>query len=470
MSPGVEVGNGTNAGQPSIAEELAAFAVDLEFEQIPVSAVEFAKALVLKTFAATLGGSRSPSAARLAELVRGRNLPEQAGAIGFDFRTSTWDAVLVNIFTGHNSELEDVAHSPGGVSWDITVIPLALTLAERMRLSGRELIEAVVAGLEVHYRTCLPFDATPAGMVLPPTAAMGCAAGAAKAMGLSAEETTAAMGIGLSSAPMAEVSMGTDAHFLESALHGLQGLMAAELAQLGLTGNADMSGFSGLRAPGVELEDARADLMQRWYFEEMWIKKYPVCFLIHRQLDALLELCQENSLGYDDIERIEVYTGPGEASCDRPDPETVGDLQFSFQHALGVAALTGGVGLDDVAIAAADDSRFVEARRRVRVTIDEEVPFSVSLSEPTTVVVRTTDGRSFERERMTAKGSPAEPLSREEFSDMYRAFVGDVLPGPVRERTLEMIWNLDELTDVTHLLEATTFVTDVRDPRAKRVV
>lgn len=460
MSPELETRDGQRAPEPSIAGALAAFTSDLSLEQVPDSAVEFAKGLVLKTFAAALGGSKSPSAARLAALTRERKLPEEVGAIGFGFRTSAWDAALVNVFTGHSSELEDVAHSPGGVSWDITVIPVALTLAERLGLSGRELLEAVVAGLEVHYRTCLPFDATPAGMVLPPTAAMGCAAAAAKAMAMPPEQIEAALGMGLSAAPMAEVSMGTDAHFLESALHGLQGLIAAELARLGLTGNAELSGFAGLRAPGVELEEARAKLMDRWHFEEMWIKKYPVCFLIHRQLDALLELCEENRLGYEDIESIEVRTGPGEESCDRPHPRTVGDLQFSFQHALGVAALTGGVALRDVALPAAADGRFVAARKKVRVSIDPDLPFSVSLSEPTSVLVRTAGGGSFERERMTARGSPAEPLSREELSGLYRAFVGDVLSAPARERTLELIWDLDRLDDLTELLATTTFVAD----------
>jgi 2-methylcitrate dehydratase PrpD len=458
----VSSGVAIERARPSVTEELAAFAANLEFERIPASAVEFVKALSVKTFAAALGGSRAPSAAKLAAHVRGRGLPEEVGALGHGFRTSTWEAVLLNIFSGHSSELEDVAHSPGGVSWDITVIPVVATIAERMHLSGRQLIEAMVAGLEVHYRTCLPFDATPVGMVLPPTAAMGCAAGAARAMETPADQTVEAMGLAFSSAPMAEVSMGTDAHFFESALHGLQGLIAAETAQLGLTGNADLAGFEGMLAPTVAIEDARAGLGERWLFEEMWIKKYPVCFLVHRQLDALLEICAENGLGYEDIESIEVVTGPGEASCDRPRPRSVGDLQFSFQHALGVAALTGGVRLADVRIEATSDPRFAAAREKVSVSIDESLGFSVSLAEPTSVIVRTADGRSFERERLTARGSPEEPLARKELSDLFHTFVGDALAPMERERILEMLWDLDQLTDVAELMRAATFAAETR--------
>jgi 2-methylcitrate dehydratase PrpD len=448
----------SDARARSVAEELSAFASAVTYEMLPARTVEFAKALVCKTLAGALGGSQTASAKSVAKLVRERALPPEAGVIGYSFRTSLWDAALTNVFTAHSSELEDVAHSPGGVSWDITIIPLALSLAERLRLSGRALIETIAVGLETHYRTCLPFDATPIGMVLPPTAAMGCAAAAAKAYGLSEEQTTAALGFALSCAAPAEVSMGTDAHFFESALHAFQGLVGAELARVGLTGNPDIDSFARLKAPGVALEDALVGLYERWYFEEMWIKKYPVCFLVHRQLDALIEICEQEGLTDDEIERIEVYTGPGDASCDRPHPRTVGDLQFSFQHALAAAALNGGVGLGDLEPAAASDPRYLRARAKVKVLIDRDLPFSVSLSEPTTVLVRTTDGREFTRERLTARGSPQEPLTRADFVGLYRQFAAGPLGEAALERTVEMIWALDLLPEVGELMDAVTFV------------
>jgi len=446
------------AAPMAIAGELAEFTAGLEYDDVPVSAQEFTKDLIVKTTAAILGGSRVASSEKFADHVRTLELPAQVGVVGFEYRTALWEAVLANIFTGHNSELEDVAHSPGGVSWDITIIPLVLAMGEKLHLSGREALEAIIAGLEVHYRTCLPFDATPYGMILPPTAAMGCGAAAAKASGLDVEQTAAALGFSLSSVSMAEVSMGSDAHFFESALHGLQGVVGAEMASLGLTGNPDVDVFRGLVADGCAVDDICEDLGQRWFLEEYWIKKYPACFLVHRQLDALIEIQRENDLGFDEIEAIEVYTAPGEASCDRPDPRTVGDLQFSFQHTLGAAALDGALGLEHVAIEAADDPRYVEARKKVSVSVDESLPFSVALAVPTTVVVRARDGRVFERERSTAKGSPEEPLDPEQITELYRSFVGTAVEPQESDAILDTIRSLDELDDVAELMHALTFV------------
>ena len=441
----------------SITEELGHFVAGVNYAELPDETTYFAKALTLKIVAGTVAGARCPNAQKVAALVRKRSLPEEVGVIGCGFRTSAWEGVLLNAFCGHASELEDVGHSPGGVSWDITVIPLMLTLADKLKLSGKSFIEAVAAGLEAHYRTCLPFDATPVGMVLPPTSAMGCAAAAARAFGLDAGQTTAAMGFTLSCSSMAEASMGSDAHFLESSLHAMQGLMGAEMAALGLTSNPDLVSLKGMLAEGVAFDDVTAELGERWFFEEIWIKKYPNCFLIHRQLDALLEIMRDEQLTCDNIRSVEVLTGPGDACCDRPCPATVGDMQFSFQHSLGMAMLKGKLSLDDFLPDAANGPDIEAARRKVSVTVDPDIPYTVSLDEPTTVVVKTTDGKTYSREKLSALGSPDEPLSREQFSDLYRHYAGNGLSDSNVEKTLDMLWNLEKLEDTSELLGILTF-------------
>jgi 2-methylcitrate dehydratase PrpD len=256
---------------------------------------------------------------------------------------------------------------------------------------------------------------------------------------------------------MADASMGTDAHFFESALHSLQALIGTEMAAAGLVSNPDLASFAGLYPDGLTLDDAGAGLSERWLFEAMWIKKYPACFLVHRQIDALLEILQEHGLSYADIESVEVLTGPGEASCDRPEPKTVGDLQFSFQHALGVAMLTGTMALDSVLPSALENVEFAKARATIGVAIDRELSFSVAMREPTSVTVKAADGREFVRTKGAVKGSPEDPLSREEFSELYRRFASAALSGPQVERTLEIIWSLDELSDIGELTRALTF-------------
>ena len=57
--------------------------------------------------------------------------------------------------------------------------------------------------------------------------------------------------------------------------------------------------------------------------------------------------------------------------------------------------------LDDFLPGAANDPDIKATRRKVSVTVDPDVPYTVSLSEPTTVVVKTTDGKNvFKRETL----------------------------------------------------------------------
>src|SRR4030042_345708 len=123
----------------------------------------------------------------------------------------------------------------GGVSWDITVIPLLLPLAQHLRISGKNLIEALAVGLEVHTRTC-SFPTNHLGIVVFP-GAMGPAAAGAKAFGLGVEETVSALGLAMSGPAISLLNLGKDAHFLESALQSSQGIIAAEMAKEGMSGN-----------------------------------------------------------------------------------------------------------------------------------------------------------------------------------------------------------------------------------------
>ena len=207
-----------------IAEQLATFILETKYPEIPEEVIFFTKGLLLKTVAGMLAGSMTPSGEKMSKIIKSKNLPEEAGAIGCGFKTSLWDSVFLNAFLAHASELEDDSFL-GGVSWDITVIPLLLPLAEKLKISGRELLEAMIVGLEVHTRTCL-FSSTHLGVVVVP-GGVGPAAAGARALGLDIEKTTSALGLAMSGPAILLINLGTDAHFFESALQALQGIMAA---------------------------------------------------------------------------------------------------------------------------------------------------------------------------------------------------------------------------------------------------
>ena len=435
--------------------EFAKFVTETKYPDIPREIVDFTKGLLLKTVAGMLAGSTMPSARKMSKIIKAKNSPQEAGVVGCGFKTSLWDSVYLNAFLAHNSELEDDSFL-GGVSWDITVIPLLLPLAEKLRISGKNLIEALAVGLEVHTRSCLS-QTDHLGIVVFP-GAVGPAAAGAKALDLNVGETESAMGLAMSGPAIALVNLGTDAHFFESALQSLQGMMAADMAKEGLSSNPNLEAYLtnilGAKAAGSDI--SVADLGKKWLFNNIGIKKYPCCFFTHRQIDLVLELRKANKLSYKDIEKIEVHASPADEWCNRPQPKSVGDLQFSFQHLLGAAIMDGDVNFDHVDADILLDPRYKEACSKVEVTIHPERS-RVLVQDPAEVTIKTKDGRKFSGQRKHTIGSIQEPLSSNQFRELYSKFTKGILSDDQIDQTAEAILNLEKLHDVLELMNILTF-------------
>ncbi len=410
-----------------IVKKLAEFTVKTKFSDIPPQTIEFTKGLALKTVAGMLVGSAMPVGKKVSQSTQERGHLPEVGVIGCGFKTSLWNAVLNNGIFAHAAELEDDSFLRG-TSWDITSFPIYFPLSEKLKLSGKELVEICAVGLEVHSRTTLFFPQGYLGLTVIP-GAMGPSAGVAKALKLSEEETMAAMGLTLSGVPVAYVSFGTDAHYFETALHSLQALIGAELAKNGLVGNPDivtfMSNFIGKEK--VIPEKFIADLGKEWRVHDIWVKKYPCCFHMHRHIDGFLELIREKKISYEQVESIKVHISHLEEICNRPEPKTLGDLQFSFQNALAAILLDGDVNFSHIADDKIRDPKFKEARSKVEIIKHSDWLPKYAMETPARIEVRLKDGREFSRERKTAIGSPQEPLPMEQFRALFIKFTKGVM-------------------------------------------
>lgn len=451
--------------EQQIVNQLMEFAVNTKYLDIPKEVIDFTKGLTLKIVAGMVVGSAKPSGRKMARLIRDRNLADDVGVIGCGFKTGLWEATLLHAFFAHASELEDNRITAwgkvsGGSSWDITVIPLVFSIGEKLRLSGKSMLETLAVGLEVHSRTCL-FSAEHLGLVFIPGAA-GPAVAAAKAMGLGLAETTQALGLATSNVPLSHLNFGTDAHYFESALSSLQGIMAAEMAKEKMTGNPRMIKYLTdlMGKERVTPEKIVKDLGKKWLFCETWIKKYPVCFLTHRHIDTLLDLMKEKKFKYEDIESVEADISVIDQQCNRPEPKNEEDLQFSFQNVLGAALLDGDVNLYHVSEDAVHDPRQMEARTKIKLIVHEDWPPSLNAAMtevPSHLTVKLKDGRKLEKERWHIIGCSEEPLPMERLKAFYAKFTNGILSEGQIRKTMDAISNMEQLSDVEELMDILVF-------------
>jgi len=411
-----------------IAKDLATFALELKFEDIPAETSDFIKGLALKTVAGMIVGSHMLAGKKVVRWINDKKQSEEVGLIGCGLKTSLWKAVLAHGIFAHASELEDDRFS-AGTAWDITTFPLTFPLAEKLGLSGRELLEISTIGLEVHSRTCLFYPQGYMGLTVIP-GAIGPATSAARAIGLNVSETMSAMGLAMSAVPIAYLSFGTDSHYFESALHCLQALLAAEFAKEGLSSNPDIvayvSNFVGREK--VSAKDMVSNLGSEWLVHDIWVKKYPCCFHMHRHIDALLEIMKEENISYDQIETVKAHISPVAVVCNRPEPKTIGDIQFSFQHTLASAMLDGDVNYRHIDVEKAAEPKFKEAAQKVEIILHEDWATRYPMDKPARIEVSVENGQTFSRERASAIGAPEEPLAMEDFKTLFIKFTRGILP------------------------------------------
>jgi len=443
-----------------IATRLAEFTLNTRLEDLSTQVLLSAKQLALKTFAGMLAGSSMEGGKKVAELVRANPDETQVGVVGHGFRASLWKATFANAFFAHQAELEDDRLTTG-TCWDITTFPMLVPLAQLKEMSGAEMLVASAVGLEVMARTCQFYPQGHLGLsVCPPS--IGPSALAARAMGLNASQTATAFGLAMSGTPVSYTNFGTDAHFFETSMQTLHGLAAAQGASIGLSSNPDLARYL-ISLLGKELVDpARITdkLGEEWQFTEIWVKKYPCCLYTHRYLDGFFELARPNGIKADDIEKIKIHVAAGamEQVCNRPNPKTVGDLQFSFQHLISSAAVDGDIDYRHIQQRCATDPVLVKERQKVEVIARPDWSAKFPVETPALLEVILKNGKVLTSTRQYPTGTLEEPLSLEFVQGLFKKFVGANLSDTDREFAADAIGQLDRLSrsDVRKLISVMT--------------
>ena len=98
-----------------------------------------------------LVGSTAPTCKKVIRYVKDNLGRPECGVYGCGFKTDVAQAALINGFFGHASEMEDDQFPGGGIS-DVTTWPALLTVAEKCKLSGQEIIVALYVGQEMQNR------------------------------------------------------------------------------------------------------------------------------------------------------------------------------------------------------------------------------------------------------------------------------------------------------------------------------
>ncbi len=267
------------------------------------------------------------------------------------------DAALVYGTAAHVLDYDDVALSghPSAV-----LVPAILAQAADSGADGAAMARAYVAGYEV-WAELIARDADQLHLKgWHPSATIGAVAAAAAGAAirkLDATQARNALGIAASLAGGVAANFGSMTKSYQVGCAAQSGLRAAALAQAGMTASADALehdlGFLRAISPKRNVDTTSpARLGREWRILDLGvnIKLYPVCYGVHRSLDAMIGLVRNERIKADDIASVEVEMGEAQAAILRNHrPQSALDAKFSAEFAMAAAAVAQRCGLTEVA-------------------------------------------------------------------------------------------------------------------------
>ena len=426
---------------------------------LPEAVTHHAKRALIDWYAALFPGLAAAPLAQL-EQVLAEDLDHGGARLGNGRAATARAAALYNGTAAHAAEIDDsfrdAMYHPGAAT-----IAAALAASQQAGASGLDFLRALVLGYEVSTRI---------GVVLGrphyrfwhntgTVGAFGAAAAAGSALRLDATAfahalaTAATFTAGLQQAFRSD-SMSKPLHAGRAAEAGL---VAAQLAQRGVTGSLDvLDGEAGLgraMSDGPDWSQVGATLGRDFHITRLTFKNHVGCGHTFAAIDAVLALRARHGLRAPDIRSIHVatYRPALDIAC-YDQPRTANEARFSLRFVVATALLHGSVRLGAYTPERLADAELRALTARVSTAVDPEIDAAFPGRRAARVEITTHDGRQLVWLQPDRKGDPELPLSDSELEHKFLELATPVIGAGPATRLLQNIWALDQAADLAGLM------------------
>jgi 2-methylcitrate dehydratase PrpD len=429
----------TLLGQPALAQEakpaaapskklsdtIADFVVGFDLKTVPPLGIERARFAFIDTLAVMLAGSREEGSELVCEMVRQEGAAPKVSVVGQSFRTSPQLAALANGVAAHimDYDLSSMLGQPTS-----PIIPALLPLAESIGATPAEATAAFLVGFEIclRFARAAPQQSAVAGWhAVNSIGTMGAAMACARLTKAPRETIPDILGIAASLSGGLSANFGTMTKPLHSGTGARNGILAASLGRAGFTASATTlenpdSGYfrafdRGMKVSYEPFEDLgrRLEIVERGFSP----KRYPCGGLGHTAIDATLEL--RNEINIADVTAIKTgITKRVSTRIGDKYPTSVESAKFSMPYVAAYTALYGPPMISAFTEEAIRDEKVKALARKVSVVIDPEFA-DVFEDSPSRVTVTLANGRTVERMRYYASGTPQVPFTKEQVEEKF---------------------------------------------------
>ena len=449
--------------QTALIEKIAAYTVQLRYEDIPDEAIKLAKMIVFDSIGTGLGGFQRPLGQKAMRYAAETMPGAQATLLGAGGTASLEGAAFANGVMIKILGMDDSHRSAGHIASQ--VIPAVLAVSEAHRASGREMIAAIVAAYDAAVRIGRQVRSAQRarGLDMKGTVgAMAAALAACRCAGLDTEKTIQALAIA------ADLSSGTEQYVYEGGLCDTKDLIAGFGARNGVfamqLAAADFYGPRGaldgeygfFRAFGDGSCDARFfdDLGDHFAILGTAFKPHGGCRHTHQAIDAAQAILQQGPLDAAAIEAIRLETyGYATRPIFRVDPnppsrEVAG---LSIRVSTAVALTQGSAWPHD--FAAWDDPQVRRLRQLMDVKIDPEIESRYPQLNGCRLHITLDTGEVRQAFLPNMKGEPEFRMTESELRQKFRVLTQPILTENQIERIYTLCSELESAAPVSDLMQ-----------------
>ena len=381
----------------------------------------------------------------------------QASVLGRLEKVDMASAALLNGITSHTFDFDDthlktIIHPAGPVASAV------LAMAEHLGNSGREVIDALVIGIDVSCRVgnaMYPDHYDRGWHITGSTGTLGAAAACARLLKLDVQQTAMALGIAASQPIGMREQFGTMTKPFHPGGAARAGLMSALLASQGYTASP-----KALEAPRGMMQtvstkndwnEITGELGERFEISFNSYKPFACGIVIHPSIDACAQIRQifgKQGVTLEQIDRIElkVHSLVLELTG-KKEPQDGLQAKFSVYHGCAAGLTFGYAAEEEFSDDVVNRADMVALRRKVVATVDDSI--DEASADVTAVLL---DGRRVHVLVEHAIGSLKNPMTDAQLEAKFQGLSDAVLGAGQTSELVNACWGIGNAANVKALV------------------
>jgi 2-methylcitrate dehydratase PrpD len=447
------------------------YVLNTQFDELPQSVINIIKSLILINLGCLIAGASLDECKNLVNIIKEWGGKPEATILVHNVKAPVYNTAFANSTMCRVLDFGD-AIGPG-IHIGPVAIPASLTAAELAGgCSGKEFLTSLSVGVEMASRlnrlnlkgrlgTYNGFKPTGVCAIFAGTAAAG------RILGLNPEQMLNALALVFNRAGGSLQSNidGAQAVALVAGFAAQNSMMCTQLARGGFTGPRNFLegpyGYFHLYAKdNYDTQTVVGNLGKRFELMNTLFKQYPHCGLIQTSTQAILELVRDEGLTPENVSGIIVRVQP--LTYKEVGHFEIGDspkqsAQFSIQYCVASALLRKSSQFQHFEESCIRDPRILPIIKKIDVistpAMEEREQTAVDME------VKTKEGTVYHKSIDAPRGSPGDPMAKEEYIALFRQCVNYGNIPWLKEKTdsiISMVERLEEVDDIRALISLFT--------------